>query len=63
MILQSSIWNMLEILRNLNSEEQFILAKSCKTLWNFIIQYITIKHKTDLSNNKSCELIKYVGGI
>ena len=62
-ILQSSIWSMLEILRNLTSEERFRLATSCKTLWNFIIQYIPIEHKTKLEEDKSLEIIKYVNNL
>ena len=63
MLLQSSIWSMLEILRNLNSKEQFTLATSCKTLWEFIIQYIPIKHSTDLLNKKTCKLLKYARNL
>ena len=39
-----------EILRNLDVENRFILATTCKTLWNYIIQYIHIKSTSSLDD-------------
>jgi len=46
-------------LRNLNPQDQFTFASSCHILWDCIVQYIPIKHSTNLLNKKTCQLLKY----